>query len=259
MEGHDPRVEVGQHGDAADDGLGGDAERDDQREPAQVAATRTARPRRTCRSRPRPARRSASGCRTRSPSGRRSAPCGVKRLVGAPRPGRAAEPGAGEPDDAAGDDDADVDHDRRPRPAAQPVVEVPQPVTRSVDHSHLKVLAVRTVPSTAQTSSTPRSRQATPPSMNASRIASPSAPDGSHRTTSPSVAVRRERQHDAAAGQQQQVDQVGRGERGLGAQDAGDEEPERGERRRAEAGSASATPTHAGLRRPSRAASRRRR
>ena len=49
-----------------------------------------------------------------------------KRLVGAARPGGAAEAGAGEPHRAAGDDDADVGHQARPgRAAARSRVERP--------------------------------------------------------------------------------------------------------------------------------------
>ena len=58
-------------------------------------------------------------------------------------------------------------------------------------------------------------------------------------------AVRRARQHDRAAGQQQQVDQVGRGEGRLGTQHAGDEQPERGERRRCRARPRAAPPSEA--------------
>ena len=71
--------------------------------------------------------------------------------------------------------------------------------------------------------------------MNAARIASPSAPDGNHCANEPKRAVRRARQHHGPAGEQQQVDEVGGGQRRLGAQRTRQQQPERDERRRARA------------------------
>src|SRR4029078_11685409 len=102
-----------------------------------------------------------------------------ERLVGAPGPGRAAQAGSGQPDGAAGDVQDGVGDQGRPRERPQPAVEARH------DYSHLKVLAVRTVPITAHTRSTPRSPHAVVPSISASRIASPSAPEGSQVATSP--------------------------------------------------------------------------
>ena len=68
----------------------------------------------------------------------------------------------------------------------------------------------------------------------AARIASPSAPDGQPAATTRRRRRTPRREHDGAAGEQQQVDQVRRRQGRLGAQRAGEEQAERGERRRAE-------------------------
>ena len=72
---------------------------------------------------------------------------------------------------------------------------VPQKMHRVAAVSRPPVMAPEAMPAwtpsnvrdlvAAQSSSTPRSRHATAPSIRADRIALPSAPEGSHRTTSP--------------------------------------------------------------------------
>ena len=76
-------------------------------------------------------------------------------------------------------------------------------------------------------------------------MASPRAPEGSQRATSPNAPYDELGSTTAPAGQQQQVDEVGGGQRRLGAQHPGHQQPERGERRGARARTASTAPEHA--------------
>ena len=72
VQGHDPGVEVGEHGDAADHRLERDAEHDDRGQHQRAAPPGRPARRPTGRARAPPARRSASGCRTRSRRGCRA-------------------------------------------------------------------------------------------------------------------------------------------------------------------------------------------
>ena len=64
-------------------------------------------------------------------------------------------------------------------------------------------------------------------------MAPPRAPEGSDGGDVPERTVRRRREHDRARGQQQQVDEVGGRQRGLGPEHPGQEQAERGEGERA--------------------------
>ena len=98
-------------------------------------------------------------------------------LVRGPRRGRERRPMWSGGDGAARHDYHDVGDQSRPG-------QRPQPALRA--HSHENVRAVANVPTAAHPRRTARSRQLTVPSRKASRIASPSAPEGSHWATSPS-------------------------------------------------------------------------
>ena len=96
-------------------------------------------------------------------------------------------------------------------------------------HSHVNVLAVRRVPSAAQAE---QHGEAGPvdgavDQGGAHRVAE--RPGRQPADDLAEGAVRRGRQHHGAAGEEQQVDQVGGGEGRLGAQHAGEEQAERGE------------------------------
>ena len=238
VEGDDPGVQVGQHRDAADERLGGDAEGQQERQaydgPAAVAPGEHER------------RDGDSGDQERD-----HAVAELDRAVdahravrderrsGAARPLGAAESGAGEPDDPAGDDDADVGDQRRdrsgPHPGEGPRRRGPvrgDPLAHA--HSHWNVRAVRTVPIAAHTASTSscvagevavKERDAHGTAEGAGR---------QQRQHPTAAAVRAGREDHGPAGHQQQVDEVGDGQRRLGAQRAGDEQAERGEGGRAE-------------------------
>ena len=108
-----------------------------------------------------------------------------ERPVGAPRPGRAAEPGAGQPDGAAGDDQHDVGDQGGPAERAQPAVgptrvrpcSLPRERPRGEDGADSGP-DERARPGRAR-----RRRRRS----GALRIASPSAPEGSHAATCPNA------------------------------------------------------------------------
>ena len=109
--------------------------------------------------------------------------------------------------------------------------ERPQPgVEAGQAHSHLNVLAVRTVPSAAHRAvrrgraRRSRRRSAPPASRRRAR------PTGARPTNSPKAPYADDGQHHRAPGHEQQVDQVRRRQRRLGAEHAGEEQAERGER-----------------------------
>src|SRR5690606_14413555 len=106
---------------------------------------------------------------------------GDERLVGAARPRRAAQAGAGEPYDTAREDDADVGHQRGPGQDEQGA----GTVGHEASHSQENVRAVSTVPTAAQPSRTRTAGQGRAPSRRAVRRPSPSAPEGSHVATTP--------------------------------------------------------------------------
>ena len=194
-------------------------------------------PRRASRPRSRSARTSACGSRTRSPSGSRArrAACTTPRCTAARSGSRGPEP---------------------VRRTAPPVSTMPMLATRVAQasgrsqraHSHENVLDAATDPSTAQPASTASSRQAIRPSQQgvAHRLAE--RPRGQPGGDVAEPAVRRGRQDHRATGEQEQVDEVGHGQRGLGAQRARDQQAKRGERGGAEctASTAPTTPTAPG-------------
>ena len=169
-----------------------------------------------------------------------------ERLVGAARPGRAAEAGAGQPDRAAGHHEADVGDQRRPaRGGAGPL---PRRAGSLPPERPRGQHACRRRPRRAARPGRARLNAAR---SSASRSASPSAPDGSQRGHVAEPAVRRRGEHHGAAGEQQQVDEVGGGQRRLGAQRSGQQQAERGERGGAEQHGGAARPTHGSGRGPS--------
>ena len=210
----------------------GIAERQHQREPAQLAAAASARrATKVAMATAAQHEREHPVAELDAPSGASSAPCGVNDSLGAPRPGRAAEAGAGEPDGAAGDDEPMLATRRRPGRGGAAT----RSQRRGQRHSHLNVLAVRTVPTTAQASE----HDEVAPATVARRAARRASPRRARRTGSQRGDARRSRRTPTraahrAAGHEQQVDEVRRGQRRLGAQHAGDEQAERGERGRAE-------------------------
>ncbi len=116
-------------------------------------------------------------------------------------------------------------------------------------HSHLNVLEVSTVPTAAQAASTTRGTTGSEPSVRAARSPLPRAPEGSSSTTGAKAAVARRGDHHRSARHQQQVDQVGRRQRGLRPQRAGERQSQGGEGGRAEQHRAAArqtTPTGRG-------------
>ena len=175
----DPRVEVGQDGDATDHRLQGDPQPDDERQPGR-AAVRGSERREEAQHGDRGQGEGQHPVAELDDAVDAELAVGDVRRVGAARPRRAAEPRAGQANRGAGDDDADVGDEvgQRERP------EVPgEPVEHGVHHSHLNVRAVSRVPTTAQAARTSRERPSTVASTSAARIASPSAPEGSHWTT----------------------------------------------------------------------------
>ncbi len=114
---HDPRVEVGQHADAADDGLERHAEHDDQGEAALLPRRGGPAPDRDVQAddhgdedvRQHPVAELDDTVAAQLAVRR-------ERLVGALGPRRAAETGAGQAYEAAGQDDHGVGDDGRPRP-----------------------------------------------------------------------------------------------------------------------------------------------
>ncbi len=106
---------------------------------------------------------------------------GHERIVGAARPGRAAQPGSGQPDQATGDHDADVGHQGGDRPARQrprAAYEGQQHRAHRVHQSQRKNLRVRAAAISSQTSNTSNSAAAGVP-VAADRRPSPSAAVGS--------------------------------------------------------------------------------
>src|SRR5699024_4300782 len=97
---------------------------------------------------------------------------GHERVRGAFGPVRAAEPGAGEPDDAAAQDDSALGDERGPGGGAH--------LLRSffTPHSNSYPLRASSVPTSPQIRSTMIALMSMPPSPMAERITSPSAPEG---------------------------------------------------------------------------------
>ena len=210
VERDDPRVQVGEHGDAADHRLGRDAEREHEREPRagrggrlRQAATNVAI-----------ATATSTKVSVRLPNSMAawtsSAPCGRERRVGAARPGRAAEPGAGQPDRAAGHDEHDVGDQAWPSPAAQPAVGASDAARGSRGHSHVNVLAVSDGaddgPDQQHQRGRARRRVAVDEGV-AHRLAERAGGQPAGRRCAEG-AVRRRGEHDRAAGQQQQVERL---------------------------------------------------
>ena len=232
VERHDPRVQVGQHGDPAEHRLGRDAR---ARAAARAAAGRAAP---SCQAATKVATATAASTKVsvRLPNsiGRwtSSAPCGVndrsvhRGQVGQPSPepvSRTAPPVTTMHDvgDQGGPGRAGAASGRCRRGSA---ASLPRERPRGQDGADERpTRAAR--PARARRCRRRSARCA---------CASPSAPEGSSAATCPKAPYAERGQHDGAAGQQQQVDQVGRGQRRLGAQHAGHEQPERGEGRGAE-------------------------
>ena len=119
VEGDDPRVEVGEHRDPADDRLGGDAERQQEGQPEDGRAA-VAPGDHEGRDRHGGHHEGEHPVAELDRAVDAHGPVRHERLLGAPRPGRAAEPGAGQPDDPAGHDDQHVDDQRGHRGGAHP-------------------------------------------------------------------------------------------------------------------------------------------
>ena len=195
-----------------------------------------------------------------------------ERAAVAARPGRAAEPGAGQPHGTAGEHDADVGDEGGPaeRGAARSGRRgsLPREGPRGQDG--------------ADRGPDQQHQQGAPGEVavqNACRRRLAEGTGGQQPGDVAEAAVRRRGEYDGPARQQQQVDEVRRRQRGLGAQHTGDEQAQRREgsrpehdrqqrreqRRRAAASRAqrdrarsprSAAPRRGAARRPCRAAAR---
>ena len=173
---HDPGVEIGQHRDAADDALEGDAERDERGESAQLAG----------RAGPAPHRDEGGDHDSDQDIGQHAVAelddavhaertMRHERAVGAPWPRRAAEAGAGQAYETAGQHDHDVGDDRRPGPTLH-VGAFRCP--KACCHSHLKVLETPRPQVTAHTNNTTIAKAPGPWPAKVSRSPWPKAPDG---------------------------------------------------------------------------------
>src|SRR5699024_1376156 len=171
--GHDPRIELRPHGDAADHGPDRNDGEHTGVEPEQAGAVRAAGP------------QHEGDADTEDGQDHGDEPVaeldvavdahrrgGHERIRGALGPIRAAEPGAGEPDDAAAQDDSRLRDEHGPGGDADLLRDHFTP------HSKRNHLRAASVPTSPQIRSTMIALMSMPPTPMAERITSPSAPEG---------------------------------------------------------------------------------